>query len=393
MSPKFNRWLAWSVMTLVCDGMATATAASARSRGPSEYRVYFGTYTGGKSRGIYASRLDVATGKLTAPELVGEAKNPSFLAVHPDGKHLYSVGEIEDFGGKKEGAVAAWSIDPASGGLKALNQQSSRGAAPCHLVVDRMGHWVLVANYTGGNVAVLPITGDGSLGPASCMVQHQGWSANQQRQREPHAHSINLDAANRYAIAADLGTDKLVIYEFDARRGVLEAAGIPFTALAPGSGPRHFAFQPAGRLAFVINELAQTITSLRWDADTGGLHEMTTVSSLPPGLRVEGNSTAEVQVHPNGKFVYGSNRGHNSIAVFKVEKSGRQLTLVEHESTQGRTPRGFGIDPTGRWLIAGNQDSDTAVVFGIDAKTGALTPTGQTVEVGKPVCVKFLALP
>ena len=380
-------------MAWLVSPATTGWAASGKDKAPSAFRVYFGTYTGGKSKGIYASRLDLATGRLSDPELVAETKNPSFLAVHPDGKHLYSVGELSDYSGKNEGAVGAWSIDPKSGALTALNQQSSKGAHPCHLSVDKTGRWVLVANYTGGNVAVLPILEGGKLGEATCMVQHQGWSANQQRQREPHAHSINVDASNRYAIAADLGTDKLVVYEFDTQRGILESAGIPFASLPPGSGPRHFAFHPNGRLAFAINELSQTVASFRWDRQLGVLQPLALVSSLPPGKTVPGNSTAEVQVHPNGKFVYGSNRGHDSIAVFKIGKSGKELTLVEHESTQGKTPRGFGIDPTGKWFIAGNQDSDSVTVFAIDGKTGALTPTGQKLEVGKPVCVKFLALP
>ncbi len=393
MSATWKRWLACGAMTLLADAGTTAFGAAAKDRAPTELRVYFGTYTGGKSKGIYSSRLDLATGRVSTPELAGETKNPSFLAVHPDGRHLYSVGELADFSGRNEGAVVAWGIEGKTGALTPLNQQSSKGAHPCHLVVDKTGHWVLVANYTGGNVAVLPIQEGGKLGEASCVVPHQGWSVNTQRQREAHAHSINLDASNRFAVAADLGTDKLYVYEFDAKLGLLAPAGIPFSSLPPGSGPRHFAFHPNARQAFVINELSQTIGSYGWESGLGLLKPRAMVSSLPPELKLEGNSTAEVQVHPNGRFVYGSNRGHNSIAVYAIKKSGKRLQLVEHESTQGRTPRGFGIDPTGRWLLAGNQDSDSVVVFAIDRKTGALTPTGQTLEVGKPVCVKFVAVP
>lgn len=367
-----------------------AEPAPAPASAPAAYHVYFGTYTGGKSRGIYASRLDVASGQLTPPALVAETRSPSFLAFNPAGTHLYAVGELDDFGGKKEGAVGAWTVDPATGGLKALNQQSSGGAHPCHLTVDRTGRWVLVANYSGGNVAVLPIQPDGSLGAATCVIQHFGWSKNPQRQGEPHAHSINLDAANRFAVAADLGIDKLLVYAFDAGRGVLTPADPAFVLAEPGSGPRHFAFHPDGRQAFAINELLQTVSSFKYDAKTGELQPLTTVSTLPGGVAVPGNSTAEVAVHPNGKFVYGSNRGHDSIAVFEIGRGGRRLTLLENTPTQGKTPRNFGIDPTGRWLLAANQDSDSVVVFEIDAKTGRLRSTGRQVEVGRPVCVKFL---
>lgn len=392
--PTFWRTLlTLTTMSLLAEAPRAAGAARETAPAPTGFRVYFGTYTGGKSRGIYASRLEVASGRLSAPELVAETPSPSFLALHPGGRLLYAVGEIDNFGGKKEGAVSAWALDPATGSLKALNQQSSKGAHPCHLVVDRSGKWVLLANYSGGNVAVLPIQNDGSLGPASCVVQHFGWSQNPQRQGEPHAHSINLDAANRFAVAADLGTDKLMIYQFDAAQGKLEPADTPFVLAEPGSGPRHFAFHPDGRRAFAINELLQTLSSFKYDPKNGELTPLTTVSTLPEGKPVPGNSTAEVQVHPNGEFVYGSNRGHDSIAVFKIGRGGKKLTWVENASTRGKTPRNFGIDPTGRWLLAANQDSDSVVVFAIDGKTGKLTPTGQTLEVGKPVCVKFLALP
>lgn len=378
-------------MAGMCSGLA---AVSAMPRASAEgvsgaMTVYFGTYTGGKSRGIYASSFDAAGGRLGEPRLVAETPSPSFLAFHPSGKFLYAVTERDSFGGAKgQGGVAAFSVAPGSGDLKALNAQSSMGAHPCHLVVDRTGRWVLVANYTGGNLAVLPISEGGTLGEATQVVQHQGWSRVAGRQEGPHAHSINLDAANRFAVAADLGIDKLMVYAWDAPQGRLSPADEPAVLAAPGSGPRHFAFHPEGRLAFAINELSSTLTSLRYDPKKGMLREVMSVSTLPEGKPVPGNSTAEVQVHPSGRFVYGSNRGHDSIAVFRVSGRGR-LEWVESEPTLGRTPRNFGIDPSGRWLLAANQDSDSVVVFRIDPKTGALEPAGQSIAVGRPVCVKF----
>jgi 6-phosphogluconolactonase len=323
--------------------------------------------------------------------VAGETKNPSFLALHPDRRFLYAVGEIGDFAGKRTGAVSAFRIEPATGRLQMLNQESSGGAGPCHLTVDRSGRNVLVVNYGGGSVSVLPIREAGSLGPATAFVQHRGSSVNPRRQQGPHAHSINLDAANRFAFVADLGLDKIMVYRFDPAAGTLTANEPAWASVAPGSGPRHFAFHPSGQFAYVINEISSTLTAFRYDASRGSLSELQTVSSLPAGP-VEGNSTAEIQVHPSGKFVYGSNRGHNSIAVFAVDGGAGRLTLVEHESTQGKAPRNFGIDPTGQFLLACNQDSHTIVGFRIDQQTGALTPTGQKLDVPSPVCVKFTGL-
>lgn len=382
-----------SVATL---GFALASGAAekpapAPAPAPTSLRVYFGTYTGGKSQGIYASRLDLATGKLEPARLVAQTPSPSFLAFRPDGRFLYAVNELDRFNNEKNaGSVSSFAIAPDTGDLTFLNSQSSKGAHPCHLSVDHTGKWVLVANYSGGNLAVLPIQNDGSLGPNVQVIRHEGWSTNAQRQNEAHAHSINLDASNKIAVAADLGIDKLMIYDFNAETGQLSSHDTPAVRAESGSGPRHFAFHPEGKRAFVINELTSTLTSLAYDPKKGEFGEGFTLSTLPGGKPVPGNSTAEVQVHPNGKFVYGSNRGHDSIAVFKLERRGK-LTLLENEPTQGKTPRNFGIDPTGQWLLAANQDSDSVVVFRIDPKTGMLEPTGNSIEVGKPVCVKFLA--
>jgi 6-phosphogluconolactonase len=372
--------------------MLVAAATAIGSAGPGTL-VYFGTYTGdkSKSKGIYVSTLDLATGALSPPELAVETPSPSFLAVRPDGRFLYAANEVRTFQGKESGSVSAFAIDRATGKLRLLNQESSVGGGPAHLVVDRSGRNALVANYGGGSVAVLPIDGSGRLKPASAFVQHTGSSVNPRRQKEPHAHSINVDPANKFAYAADLGIDKVMIYRFDARRGTLSAGDPPSADVSPGAGPRHFAFHPKGRFAYVINELALTVTAFTHDAASGALKPVESISTLRPSETPrEGFSTAEVQVHPSGRFLYGSNRGHDSIVVFAIDPGTGRLSYVEHEPTQGSTPRGFGIDPSGRYLLAANQRSDSVVVFRIDEKTGKLTPAGHTVQVGTPVCVKFV---
>jgi 6-phosphogluconolactonase len=283
-------------------------------------------------------------------------------------------------------------VDAATGQLTQLNQQPSQGTGPCHLVVDRTGKNVIVVNYSSGSVTVVPLGDDGRLRPPSCSIQHEGSSVDPARQKGPHAHSVNLDAGNRFAFVADLGLDKVLIYRFDAEKGLLEANRPPFASLAPGAGPRHFAFHPNGRFAYVINEMQSTVTAFRFNLQSGELTTMQSVSALPTGY--QGKSwTAEVQVHPSGKFLYGSNRGHDSIAIFGVDPETGMLTAKGHEPTQGKTPRNFALDPTGTFLLAENQESGTIVVFRIDAQTGLLTATGQKVEVPSPVCVKMIPLP
>lgn len=350
-----------------------------------QIRVYVGTYTGKGSKGIYAFEFNLRTGEATQPRLVAETPNPSFLAIHPNLRFLYAVNEI--WGGGREGTVSAFAIQP-DGSLRFLNQRPSKGVGPCHLTVDKTGKFVLVANYGSGSVAVLPILPDGSLGEATCSIQHEGKSVNPQRQEGPHAHSINLDPANKFAIVADLGIDKLLVYRFDAAKGTLEPNDPPFVATAPGAGPRHVAFHPSGKFVYAINELNSTVTAYRYDASKGVLTEIQTVSTLPEGFS-GANTTAEVQVHPSGRFLYGSNRGHDSVAVFAIDEDTGKLSPLGHYPTQGRTPRNFGIDPTGNYLFAANQDSDDIVVFRIDAQTGKLEPTGKVVKIPTPVCVKF----
>ncbi len=350
--------------------------------------VYVGTYTGKNSKGIYRCEFDPATGQLSKATLVAETANPTFLTIHPSHKYLYAVGEIDNFDAKKSGAVNAYAIDPKTGDLKLLNQQSSGGSGPCYVTTDKAGKHVLVANYGGGSVAVLPIKEDGSLGAATAFVQHKGSSVDKSRQEGPHAHSINLDKANKYAIAADLGLDKLLVYKYDADKGTLTPNDPPAMDTAPGAGPRHFAFHPDGKHAYACGEMDSTVMAMDYDADKGVLTKIQTLSTLPAPHK--GNSTAEVLVHPSGKFVYVSNRGHNTIAIFRVDESTGKLTAVGHEGKGFKIPRNFNIDPSGKWMIVAGQDSDNLCVFQIDPTSGELKPTDITVAVGAPVCVKFL---
>ncbi len=377
----------------VCCLCGVSSLVSAADAPSGKQRVYFGTYSGKLSKGIYRSELDLATGQLSAPMLAGEVANPSFLAIAPNQKFLYAVGELSDVNGKKGGAVNAFAIDAATGDLKLLNQQSSVGAGPCHIVVDRTGKNALVANYGGGSAAALPIHADGKLGEASSFVQHKGSSVNPGNQSAPHAHSINVDAANRFVCVADLGLDKVLVYRLDPDKGTITANDPPAASVEAGSGPRHFAFHPNGKNAYVINEIKLTVTAFQYDAEKGVLTPQQTITTLPDGVTDrKGMSTAEVQVHPSGKFLYGSNRGHHSIAIFSIDPTTGKLTVVGHQGQGIKTPRNFGIDPTGNYLLVANQDSDSVTVFRIDQTTGQLEPTGSTVSVGTPVCVKFLPL-
>jgi 6-phosphogluconolactonase len=357
---------------------------------PTTLRVYFGTYTGKESKGIYACELDLASGKTTEPRLAATTTNPSFLAIHPNRKFLYAVGEVGEFNGQKTGMVTAFAIDAATGDLKQLNAQSTKGAGPCHVVVNPAGTHVFVANYGGGSCAALPIKDDGSLGEATGFVQHKGASVSKSRQEAPHAHSINLDPSGIFAFCADLGLDQVLIYKFDQARGTLTPNDPPAGLVAPGSGPRHFAFHPTGRFAYVINEMTCTVTAFSYDPAAGRLTEIQTIPTVPSVEK--GYSTAEVQVHPSGRFLYGSNRGHDTLAIFSIDQATGKLTLVGHQSTGGKTPRNFGIDPTGQYVLAANQGSGTVLVFRVDQATGKLTQVGEPLRVPTPVCVKFVGL-
>ena len=365
---------------LSCTLLATSLHTLAAERD-----FYVGTYTKKEgSKGIYHFRLDTDSGKISGGELAAEAKNPSFLALHPSGKYLYAANEIGGSGG-----VSAFAVE-ADGKLKLLDQQPAGGAGTCHVSVDAAGRYVFVANYDAGSIAAFPIQPDGSLGKATATVQHKGASVNAQRQKEPHAHSIYADPKGRLVYACDLGTDKVYAYRLDLEKGTLTPDETATTTIAPGSGPRHLAFHPDGRFAYVINEMANTVTALQRDETSGALTVFQTVSALPAGSSAK-SSTAEIFLHPNGKFLYGSNRGDDSIAVFAIAADGK-LTPVAHTPTQGKNPRNFALDPEGKFLLAANQDSDSIVVFKVDPATGKLTAAGQSVKVSSPVSIQFVPI-
>lgn len=351
--------------------------------------VYVGAYTepsyGGDAEGIGIFRFDPASGDLRHVRNVAGVANPSFLALNADRTRLYAANELAD------GAVSAFARDPSSGELRLLNSQSAHGADPCYVSLDPSGRFVLVANYTGGTVAVLPVAADGSLEPAACVIHHEG-SGPRPEQGGPHPHMIAPTPAGRYILVTDLGSDRVVVYRLDAETGQLvpNEQGTTFVAADPGAGPRHFAFAPDERSLYAINELASTLTIYAYDGARGELRPRQTVSTLPAGMdgpQVQ-NSCAHVAVSPDGRFVYGSNRGHDSIAIWAVNETGT-LTSVGHEPTRGRTPRGFSLDPTGTWLLAANQDSDTIVTFRRDPDTGMLAATGIVTPSPSPVAILF----
>ena len=387
-------WLCLVALLSVCSVTGVSAAgerASAANGGPPQ--LYIGTYTRGKnqSKGIYQYQFDPASGAMRSAGVTENDDNPSFLALHPNKRFLYAVAEIGDFGGQKSGAVVAYAVQPGTGALSELNRQATGGSSPCHLVVDPTGKFVLAANYGGGSACVIAIDENGRLGARTGFVQHHGSSINPRRQAGPHAHSVNLDAAGKHAFVADLGLDKVFIYSLNTDSGTLTPGPQPWVSIAPGAGPRHFAFHPDGRCAYVINELDSTVTAFCYDAEAGRLEMLQTLPTLPEGFQGT-STTAEVQVHPTGEFLYGSNRGHDSIAIFAIDERTGTLTPLGHEPTGGKQPRHFAIDPTGKYLLAANQAGDNIVVFAIDAQTGKLTPTGTVVEVPSPVCVRFLPM-
>jgi 6-phosphogluconolactonase len=352
--------------------------------------VFVGTSTGGgKSKGIYRFAFDPETGRAEGLALAAETANPTFLAIHPSARFLYAVNAIADFQGQRTGAVSAFALDPRSGALTFLNQQPSAGAGPCHVFLDGAGKHALIANYGGGSVAALPIGADGRLQPPSSSIQHRGSSVNPQRQEGPHAHSINLGPSGRFALAADLGLDKVLVYRFDPEKGSLAPHDPPSSPLKPGAGPRHLAFHPSGRFAYVINELDSTVTAFRWDAGKGTLEKIHTVPTLPDGSAGE-NYPSEIVVHPSGRFVYGSNRGHDSIAIFAADAETGRLTPKGHQPSGGMWPRNFVIDPSGAWMIVGNQNSDNVLVFRIDPGRGTLSRIGEPFEAPAPICFRFV---
>jgi len=375
-------------LSLLCSVKSISQFAGFNSTS-KELLAYIGTFTNGKSEGIYIYRMDIKTGDLHFVKTV-KATSPAFLAIHPNDKFLYAVNEVKKFKGKPGGAVSAFMIDSKTGDLTFINQQPSFGGSPCYLSIDKSGKYVFVANYGGGNLSVFPVQKDGSLGDATDIVQHNGSGVNKERQEGPHAHSINPDPAGNYAFAADLGIDKMMIYKPDQKTGKLIPNHTPWVKTRDGAGPRHFTFHPNGKFAFLINELDNSIISYSYDAKNGVLDEIQTVSTLPQDFSGQ-SSCADIHVSPDGRFVYGSNRGHDSIVIFAIDEKTGKLTLVGFEPTLGHTPRNFALDPTGTYLLAANQKSDNIVVFKIDRQTGKLEPTGQSINVPNPVCVKFYA--
>ena len=352
-----------------------------------ELTLYVGTYTSGKSEGIYGYHMDRTTGALTRFTSI-KSVNPSFLTIDRSKRFLYAVNEFGEYLGKPGGAVSAFAIDPKTHNLRLLNEQATQGADPCYLSVDSRKRTLLVANYTGGNVSVMPLRSDGTLGMVAEVKQHEG-SGIKEQQKGPHAHCIILDRSERHALAADLGIDKVMIYRFDRTTGKLTPATQPFAELKAGAGPRHLTLHPTGKYLYVINELDSTMTAFKYNEPNGTLTLIETVSTLPSDF--SGVSyCADVHVSPSGKFLYGSNRGHNSIVVFEIDRRTGKLSLVEHVSTEGNWPRNFTIDPAGRFLLVANQRSENVVVFSIDPQTGRLKPTGINEQIPSPVCLRFL---
>ena len=380
----FLVFFASSVFSFSCVAVAADQAAGS-------YFAYVGTYTTGESKGIYAYRYDAAKHQMTELGLAAETSNPSFVAADASGHFLYAVNEGDKYEGKASGGVSAFSIDSKTGKLTFLNEVASLGADPCYISLDQTGKFVLVANYTGGSIAVFPILKDGRLGASSAFVQHKGSGPNHERQEGPHAHWIEVTPDNQFALVSDLGLDEVLAYRFDARKGSLTPNEPAFTKVEPGAGPRHLAFHPNGKFAYVIDEMKGAVSTLSFDAKRGTLTPIQTISTLPAGFTAE-NTTAEIEVHPNGKFVFASNRGHDSIVVYAVDQKKGTLSLVEDVPTQGKEPRNFQIDPTGTRLMVANQNSGNIVVFQIDPKTGHLTASGEVLKVPSPVCVKFVAV-
>jgi 6-phosphogluconolactonase len=357
----------------------------------AETLVYFGTYTGGGSKGIYRSILDETTGKLSDLVLAAELENPSFLVVSPDQNYLFAVSENGKFKGKEGGGVSSFAIGK-DGGLTLISQVNSGGGAPCHISTDPQGKCLLVANYMGGSISSYQIAADGKLvAPAAGgFIQHEGQGAQLPRQASPHAHSVNVGPTGKRAYVADLGLDKVLIYKLDAAGGMIAPNAPPFLKLPDATGPRHFSFHPSGKWAYTNLEMSLQVAALSHDAKTGALAVLEIESTVPEGTERKGNSTAECLVHPTGKWVYVSNRGHNSIAAFAIDQKTGKLDFIERESTQGKTPRNFGIDPSGKFLITGNQGSGNVVVLKINQDTGSLDPIGHEIEVPEPVCIRFV---
>lgn len=370
--------------------MTFASAAPAK-----EFLVFFGTYTNAQSRGIYVSRLDAATGALSPPELASETPSPAFLAVSPDERCLYAANEAERIvasGPGHDGTVTAFAVDKASGRLSLLNQVDSAGNSPCHVSVDRSGKVLFVANYGSGSLKAFFLAANGTIGAGGDCVRRAGHSVNPSRQTSAHAHFICADPSNCFALSCDLGTDEVIVYPFDTTTAGLHPSNAISFRMPPGSGPRHLTFSLDGRFVHVINEMACTITTFAWDAKGGELKLIETISALPPDVRVQPDFTA-AEIVTAGTHAYATIRGHDSVSVFAADGPTGRLKLLQNVPAGGKVPRGLGIDPTGRWLLVGNQNTHNVVEFSVDQKTGELTATGQELKIGSPVDVKFISAP
>jgi 6-phosphogluconolactonase len=376
-----------SAICLLISLLSVAALVSTHAA-TTKYFAYFGTYTERGSQGIYVADFDSSNGRLTSLRLAAKTPQPSFLAAARNLNFLYAINELGQFSGQHTGAVSAFSIDPATGQLSLLNQVSSRGPGPAHIVLDRTAANLLVANYDGGSVAVFHLLPDGRIGESTAYVQHRGSSVNRERQEAPHAHAITMAPDNRFAIVADLGLDKLLAYPFDASRGTL---GQPRSIdTEPGVGPRHLTFAPSGKFLFVINELRSSVTVYSYDPRDAAMAPLQSISTLPSNFTGT-NTAAEIALLPSGKFLYASNRGDdNSITVFAVDAARGTLAPVQHIPTTGKTPRNFAIDPSGEWLLAANQDSNTVVTFRIDKASGCLTLANQPIDIYSPTMVDFV---
>ena len=357
-----------------------------------DYFAFIGTYTKGnvvnqglESRGIYILGYNSKNGELNLLNTALEKDNPSFLSISPDGKYLYSVGEIDD---ERGGALSAYSIDKKNASISIINSISTGSSGPCHLMTDSSGSILLAANYAGGASTLAKINNDGSLDDDVQVINHQGSSINPERQMEPHAHSINISPSGNYALVPDLGTDKVVIYKIDKVAKKLEPNDPPFVKVTPGMGPRHLEFHPNGKVVYVIHELGAHISVFDFDDQNGNLSEIQTISTLP--LNYDQKSCADIHISPDGKYLYGSNRGHDSLAIYKVLEDGRKLENIDFQSTLGKTPRNFAIDPDGNFLLAANQDSNDIFTFNVNKESGMLNPTGFKISIPYPVCIKFL---
>jgi 6-phosphogluconolactonase len=370
-------------------GALIGFAATARAESSSCW-VYFGTSATDANRGLYRSKLNQDTGSLSFAVRADDKSNSCFMAFSPDKKHLYSLAEVSRLTRHQSEAIESYEVDVETGGLKNIGQQVVDGSEACHINVDPSGRCILTTNYSDAYVEVFPIGPNGNAGERSCVVHHSGSGPDKSRQESAHPHSVNVDPSGRFAIVADLGQDKVFVYRLDAANGKLTPNAPAFAEVAPGSGPRHFAFHPDGKHAFVINELAGSITAFNWDGEKGILTPFTTVSILRKQF-TGSNTSAEIVIGKSGNYVYGSNRGDDSIVVYSFDRDTEKMEFVQRITEGIKVPRNFAIDPSGKWLVCANLTANTATVYGVDPQTGRLTLTG-TIAVPEALCVRFLQI-